>query len=322
MTEELDSRIGRAIHITLKRHLKDHPDIIAITEAVKSVVSWEFNMATEESGMMTASEDTLKTLAWNVQSMSAEAPAKRAEIQSNIPPAPSGSVRPADRPAGGLIVMPGDPEFVADVKDARGASAKISAVDFRKKGKVFREKKEIQHWDPVELIDVINETFPEVVYWEIETPDGPRKMQANRNTINQVVEKNVVLTYKHPAASSNPSADNINDLTAKWFFSCYTENFDCDEVMNDPKRGIMAQLRGLYKIRGQRMEPNSGPEPEPLNGPGGSMAVRNSSMTDTYASSMDPGFRSTVDPYSDTQLLQFKEQLKSTNRTLTPPRRG
>ena len=287
MTPELEVEIGKAIFHTLKRNKSN--DMIVLSEAIKEAVVLSIVMNTEDSGVAEISEET----AWNLQAMQAERPVKKAQLQSAIPPAPPKSVQPVDPAAGRdrLIILPGDPEFKADLKAPTGEKVVIAALEPTRKGKrPAANVEEVQYWDPGQLIAEIDKNTPNEIHWYMEHPErGQIPMLAKKNIINQAGLGSVVLTYKHPSVTDHPSPNNIHDLTAKVYFSVYKQEFDVEAALVD----IEAQLKGMYKYR-EPMEPSSGPEPPPLGSSGMTFNMRSNPMGTTYEDRFDPNLKPSI----------------------------
>jgi hypothetical protein len=88
------------------------------------------------------------------------------------------------------------------------------------------------------------------------------------------------------------------DLVAKWSFSIFDEKLDITEAMDGPK-GIMVQLRGMYKVREDTMEPNAGPAPAPLSQQGLRFDKQSLPMGDSFGDRMTPGAAMVADPRQD-----------------------
>lgn len=300
MNQPLKDKLCKAIHTVLKRSAGRDP--VDVAERIGDAVELIVDMETEEVGISGVplelrDVETFKD-SWGVSQPS---PDKLRKI--DIPQA-RGAVEPADPSAKRMLVVPGDPEFNQTKPADLEKKKTISAVDFKRKpGRPGANLAEVQHWDYADLTKAVLDNTPESVEFDVEAPQGIVKLKCLRNTHCQIGMGNVLLTYKHPQVSDNVTGRVTVDLVAKHPFSMYSKDIDIEKAMAD----IMVQLRGMYRMRPDTMEPSSGPEPGALR------LDMNTQPGDHYGSAMEPGAVMVQDPRS-----VVRDQLRRSNDALAP----
>lgn len=264
MQQALKDRLCKAIHLTLTRSAGRDP--IDVTERIADAVELLLDIANEDSGIATVPED-LRTQApaetpWdfrrNQPAAEAEKPSTPPKPRLVNPPPARGATElsaPAPKVSSSVIALPGTPEYAEADPSKKESRTVITAVEVRRKtGNKPGAQVAAPQWADGDLMDTVIQNTPETIEFEPDGLEGKVALRAKKNC-HCLPGIGAELTYKHEAVS-----DNDGFLIAKHSFSIYDKELDIDAAIDD----ILRQLKGKYRPRNEKMEPDSGPEPGPL----------------------------------------------------------
>lgn len=260
----------------------ERADPIVRTEILLDRVDLFLQTQTEESGVGVLSSTPLNSEVIDYP-VKVDANARQMAAPQPPPVAPAAVLRApsADPDPEKLVAMPGDKEF-----SEYSGSVNLNKVRPRRKPHTQSTRPQ---WDAGDLIRAIEDYFPKEIAF---TPNGmPQtvKVVANRNILN--MPSNDLIRVEYASSQVNEGGGGVQQtegipdqpvvfgLTARWTFSLFDAEQDFEGALRGKDKGIIDQLRGLYKPRGRSMEPNSGPDPGPLR-----FNMDNEPMRESYSS--------------------------------------
>jgi hypothetical protein len=280
MDQALKDKICRTVYDRLKN--PKTKDLMALADRIADDIELVWRMETEESGIASVTPDQEAGSIWDMDDMQ--------PVNMLAPPVPRGAIVSRDPKLppkeGRLLVLPGDKEFAESKPPEIKPRNTVSAIDIRKRSqkRPGANVPETQFWDYGDLTEQILAHTNEKITFEIVGPEGePMTLPAIRNVVSQIGMGSVVLSYRHPSVSLDVTGAVTLDLIAKKSFSLYDKELDFDAAMES----IMVQLHGMYRVRPEHMEPQSGPAPGPLragrSNPMGDAARIDINAGETYA---------------------------------------
>ena len=299
------NEIAKFTYQTIKQYVARNPkpDLIDLNERIIDAVELAYNMHTEESGIADVPESLqdvsdrslppVEEVVWDIQKL--EPVRERPRVTP--PPKAVGAVVPRDPSP---LVLPGDPQFKETLDGKQVGKQPLKIL----RPTVAPRKKELEKpvWDEGDLINAILSSTPQEIEFDTHNREGQTvRLKVQRNVHNQAGMGSVLLTYKHAAINDQPADASTIILMAKVPFSVFQQEIDIETAMNGPT-GIMQQLYGMYRARGEHMEPQSGPEPGPLR-----LEMGRGTMGDSYGESFQPGASTVQNPQNVIIDRQRKE---------------